>query len=63
MLELSYFSLLNATILPTATKSKTLQMEEVSTIGNSHNVTANTSQDREFILFKNEHITLLLFAC
>ncbi|KYN09879.1 DmX-like protein 2 [Trachymyrmex cornetzi] len=33
------------TILPTTTKPKTLQTEEVSTTGNNHNVTANISQD------------------
>ncbi|KAG5343356.1 DMXL2 protein, partial [Acromyrmex heyeri] len=33
------------TTLPTTTKPKTLQTEEVSTIGNNHNVTANISQD------------------
>lgn len=54
--ELSYFSLLDAAILPTATKPKTLQTEEPSTTGSNHNVTANTSQDREFIPFENERI-------
>lgn len=63
ILELSCFSLLDTAILPTSTKPKTLQTEEVSTTGNNHNITANTSQDREFILFKNERIALMLFAC
>lgn len=63
IVELSYFSSLDAATLPTTTKPKTLQTEEVSTTGNNHNVTANTSQDREFILFENERIVLMLFAC
>ncbi|KYM98277.1 DmX-like protein 2 [Cyphomyrmex costatus] len=33
------------TTLPATTKPKTLQIEEVSTTGNNHNVTASTSQD------------------
>lgn len=49
-------------MLSTTTKTKTLQTEEVSTAGSNHNVTANTSQDREFILFEDEHIVLMLFA-
>jgi len=44
-----YFSLLDTAILLTTTKLKT---EEVNTTGNNHNVTANTSQDREFILLR-----------
>ncbi|TGZ38450.1 DmX-like protein 2 [Temnothorax longispinosus] len=42
-----------AAILPTATKPKTLQMEEVVTAGNNHNVTANTSQDSGTVTFSS----------
>lgn len=49
--------LFDTAILP-ITKPKTLQTEEVGTTGNNHNVMANTSQDREFILFENEHTVL-----
>lgn len=59
MLELSYFLLLDAVLLPTATKPKTIQTEEVSMTGSNHNVTANTSQDREFILVENERIGII----
>lgn len=31
--------------------------------GSNHNVTANTSQDREFIPVENERLALVLFAC
>lgn len=50
--------LLHTAILSTAIKPKTLQTEEVGTTGNNHNIMANTSQDREFILFENEHKVL-----
>lgn len=63
IVELSYFSSLDAATLSTTTKPKTLQTEEVNTTGNNHNVTANISQDREFILFENERIMLMLCAC
>lgn len=62
-IELSCFSLLDTALLPTATKPKTLQTEEVTATGSNHNVTANPSQDREFILFENEHIALYLLFC
>lgn len=61
IVELLYFSSLDAATL--STKPKTLQTEEVNTTGNNHNVTANISQDREFILFENERIMLMLCAC
>jgi len=63
IVELSYFSSLDTATLSTTTKPKMLQTEEVNTTGNNHNVTANISQDREFILFENEHIMLMLCAC
>jgi len=50
------FSLLDTAMLSTATKPKTLQTEEASITGSNHNVTANTSQDCEFIPFENEQI-------
>lgn len=55
--------LLGAAILSAATKPKTLQTEEASMTGSNHNVTANTSQDREFIPFENEPVALMLYAC
>ncbi|XP_019697978.1 dmX-like protein 2 isoform X2 [Harpegnathos saltator] len=39
------------TLLPTATKPKTIQTEEASTTGSNHNVTANTSQDPGAVKF------------
>jgi len=63
IVELSYFSSLDTATLSTTTKPKMLQTEEVNTTGNNHNVTANISQDREFILFENERIMLMLCAC
>lgn len=63
MLKLSYFLLLDTVLLPTATKSKTIQTEEVNMTGSNHNVTANTSQDREFILFENEHVVYIGIIC
>lgn len=47
---------LDTAILSTATKPKTLQIEEASTAGGNYNVTTNTSQDCEFIPFENERI-------
>ena len=41
-----------------AAKAKTVQTEEVSATGADQNVTGNTSQDREFIRFENEHYML-----
>ncbi|XP_032686027.1 dmX-like protein 2 isoform X2 [Odontomachus brunneus] len=38
-------------LLPTATKPKTIQTEEVSMTGSNHNVTANTSQDPGAVTF------------
>lgn len=63
ILEFLSFLLLDAAVLPAAAKPKTLQTEEASTAGSSHNVTANTSQDREFIPLENEPVTLMLYAC
>jgi hypothetical protein len=47
-------------MLSTATKPKTLQTEEASITGSNHNVTANTSQDCEFIPFENEQIVVVI---
>lgn len=38
----------------TAAKPKTMEKEEVATSAAEQNISGNSSQDREFILYKNE---------